>query len=250
INKSIDVNEGSNEIAAIEKTAATVNKLPADGDLFGAARANDTSEIAALLKSGINVDATNENGMSPLMCAVESESVEVVDLLLDKSDIEALNNNGINALGVAVNKNNIKMVKRLIEKGGAAVNCLIYKDNQTPLMLAVRKNQLEMAEYLLNKGASLRAATTNGWTPLAFAVHKKDLETINLLLDKKWDPPSEVNIVIGEYTLLMMAFSYDCDTRIINALLSAGADIKTSMKMAKDKKNDKLYNLLKNFKRR
>ena len=258
INKVISVNDGSDEIAAaVGKDIVPVNKSVGEAELlFKAVSNNDTSEIAALLKKGIAVDATNENGMSPLMSAVKNGSMEAVGLLLEASDIELRNDKKINALGMAVTANNIEIARLLIEKGGAAVNCYLCNDNQTPLMLAIGKYEVEMARLLIEKNASLTATNKYGWTPLAYALYKKDAEMVKLLLDKKWDPASDVNVKIGEYTLLMMAVNYDCDAEIIAALLNSGADIKTKTKkgltvldIAKNK-NNKIYNLLKNFKRR
>lgn len=240
---------GENQIVDLANDTASV--------WFNAARNNNTSEMQLLLSKKVNVNLQNKEGMSALMIAVESNCVEIVNLLLDKSDINICNYNNINALGIAIAQNNIKLVKLLIETGGAPVNCFLNKDNQTPLMLAIGQNQIEIADYLLQKGASLTAANQYGWTPLAYAVYKKNWELVNLLINKKWEPPSDVNAKVGECSILMMAVNYDCNDRIINGLLNNGADVEiknekglTAIDIAKSKKDNKIYNLIKNYKRK
>ena len=109
-------------------------------------------KAAALLSSGADVNTKDRDGTTPLMWAVEKDSLEVVKGLLDNgAEVEAKDNNGQTALMDAAYRGYLKMVGLLVEKG-ADVNA---KDGhgRTALTWASRNHHTQIVEFLKAHGA-------------------------------------------------------------------------------------------------
>jgi hypothetical protein len=96
--------------------------------------AGDIDLIRRVLESGVNVNATDYYGRTPLMIVIENNRVDVVDLLIEYgANVNMADNNGHTPLMYAI-FSNVDVVGTLIANG-ANVNA---RDNRrrTPLMLA------------------------------------------------------------------------------------------------------------------
>ena len=86
--------------------------------LFDAVRFSIRSEIQRIIKTGVNINAKDNDGWTPLMIAADKGDVETVRLLIELgADVNLLNSDGETALMLTAFCNNIKTSKLLVSKG-------------------------------------------------------------------------------------------------------------------------------------
>jgi general secretion pathway protein A len=123
----------------------TLLKRAEDGDAAG---------IRALLAEGVQPDARDGSGLTPLMLAIIHDHQAAIEVLLG---------------------------------GGARVDTR-NEAGQTPLMLAAIGNRPAIIQTLLARGGDINARTTAGWTALMYAAWKGHAEVARALLDRGADP--------------------------------------------------------------
>jgi ankyrin repeat protein len=137
--------------------------------LLQAAEDGNVDKVQKLLDKGANIEATNDDGWTPLHWACRNGCVEVVEMLLDKrANIEARDNGGWTPLHEACYKGHVEVVKLLLDKG---TNIEATDDDLgwTPLHAACFWGRVEVVEMLLARGANAEATDNNGKTPLDLA---------------------------------------------------------------------------------
>ena len=93
--------------------------------LFVAVKYGIRSEIQHIIKNGVNINAQDTDGWTPLMIATDKEDIETVKLLIELgADVNMLNSDSETALMLSAYCNNEKIGKLLIEKGA----CVTFKD--------------------------------------------------------------------------------------------------------------------------
>ena len=99
------------------------------------------------------INKPNENGYTPLYCAILSENIDAVnDLLILGSDPNIQNNLGETSLHLSVNKNNLDSLFLLLK-----YNCDCNKQNKkgnTALHIAIEKNMGNIVQILLRNKAN------------------------------------------------------------------------------------------------
>jgi len=132
----------------------------------------ETEIVRLLLDSGAVVDQTNHFGWTPLMqaCINYSGDIAVVSELLTKgARINARNIGGETAIMRIAGQNKIPLFKFLLEHG-AQVDEIAYNDRNN-LILAMANGWREEAEILLKAGADPNFThPSDFWTPLMYAV--------------------------------------------------------------------------------
>jgi ankyrin repeat protein len=206
----------------------TKRELEAKESIHAAAETGNIEAVKQHLADGVNMNAEDMIGWTPLYFAIDEGHTEITELLIAKgADINAKNASaiGLNAedirgwtpLHCAVKKasrtGEMDVVELLIIKG-ANVNAKDEaKDDggKTPLHWAVGFGQKEVVELLLRKGADVSAKDDLGMTPLHGASgYQKDAEKIAELLlangaevnakrDGGWTPLNEVVIASETY---------------------------------------------------
>jgi ankyrin repeat protein len=215
--------------------------------LFGSAK-----DLTALLDNGLSPNSRTASGTTLLMMAASDESR--VRLLLDRgADAEARSKSGIDALTVAsMYRGTASSLRLLLGAGsGKTVDDVAPEDvriKNPPLVRASRSGDMENVKLLLDRGFDpsdgLSQAVTYGYPDIArlliaagASAHGTESSGINLLHWAAITNHPEVIPALVEagveinttdefgFTPLMYAATIDFgDARVLNALLSAGAD--------------------------
>ena len=117
-----------------------------DSSIHKAARDGHIEVVKKHLAAGVNVNAKDEGGVTPLLVAAAGGHMEIVELLITK---------------------------------GADVNAKAY--GGTPLHLAAIRGHKEIAELLIDNGADVNAQDVASRTPLDVAEEFNQPETADLL---------------------------------------------------------------------
>lgn len=139
------------------------------------------------LQAGVDLDARDENGRSPLYWAVFNGEKELVKLLVEKgADVNARGGPyRCTPLYWAAFYGDIDTAELLIANGADFM--ARDGDGETPLHYAAWNGQLEMVEFLIEKGADVNARDEFGSIPLHYAGFARATEVVNLLIAKGAD---------------------------------------------------------------
>jgi len=87
-------------------------------DLFDAVKLNETAKVVDLVSKGLDVNATDHLGMTPLMYATRHEDGALISYLISQgADVNAKNNAGATAIFIATRHNHLSTVAKLITAG-------------------------------------------------------------------------------------------------------------------------------------
>jgi uncharacterized protein len=172
-----------------------LSAAPNDARVADAAMAGDREAVRSLLKQGVDVNAAQGDGTTPLHWAARRGDVELAQMLI---------------------------------YAGANVRATTRLGGWTPLLMAAQLGHAKMIETLLNAGADLKTTTVHGATPLMLASAAGNPDAVRLLLSKGGDV-NAAESARGE-TALMFAAAYN---RIdaMRLLIDAGADVKRQSKV-------------------
>ena len=85
-------------------------------DLMKATLKGSSSSVIQLLKSGADVNAKNNEGVTPLMVASGTGNKTILDILLSAgADVNATSNDGVTALMLAIYTNKISSAETLLK---------------------------------------------------------------------------------------------------------------------------------------
>uniref|UniRef100_A0A8C7UNI8 Ankyrin 3 n=1 Tax=Oncorhynchus mykiss TaxID=8022 RepID=A0A8C7UNI8_ONCMY len=147
-----------------------------------AARAGNLEKALDYLKSGVEINICNQNGLNALHLASKEGHVEVVaELLKLEANVDAATKKGNTALHIASLAGQTEVVKELVTNG-ANVNAQ-SQNGFTPLYMAAQENHLEVVRFLLGHNSSQSMATEDGFTPLAVALQQGHDQVVSLLLE-------------------------------------------------------------------
>ncbi|MFN7095826.1 MAG: ankyrin repeat domain-containing protein, partial [Burkholderiales bacterium] len=211
-----------------------------------AAQSEQNEMVMFLLNQGANIEAKTNEGSTPLHLAVSNEAI--VDTLLKAgAKINAQTNYGENALHLAAYKGYLASCKLLIQYN-INLNLKASRDF-TALHYAIEGNQIAVVEYLMNVGAYLQAKTDFlGLTPLHLAIVFGNFECVQLLLEQGAD--IETKGRLGGTPLHVAARKGQAE--LVKLLLSKGAQLQVQDGMLRtplhlavmEKDNDVVVKLL------
>uniref|UniRef100_A0A8C9RS90 Ankyrin 3 n=1 Tax=Scleropages formosus TaxID=113540 RepID=A0A8C9RS90_SCLFO len=168
--------------AKISLTVAFLLQSDSNASYLRAARAGNLEKALDYLKSGVDINICNQNGLNALHLASKEGHVEVVaELIKLGANIDAATKKGNTALHIASLAGQTDVVKELVTNG-ANVNAQ-SQNGFTPLYMAAQENHLEVVQFLLDNGASQSIATEDGFTPLAVALQQGHDQVVSLLLE-------------------------------------------------------------------
>ena len=145
-----------------------------------AAELGSIRQVRRFIEKGVDINAVNEDGETPLHMAVFNRNKDVFEFLIaNGAEVNAKSNDGDTILHDVAWAGETEMVSILI-KHGADVNA---RDNSgdTPLHEAVRKGRTAAVKQLIMNGADVTVADRRGRTALGIA-RKEHFKSIELLL--------------------------------------------------------------------
>ncbi|XP_043374992.1 ankyrin-3 isoform X31 [Dermochelys coriacea] len=157
-------------------------KSDTNASYLRAARAGNLEKALDYLKTGVDINICNQNGLNALHLASKEGHVEVVSELIKRgANVDAATKKGNTALHIASLAGQTEVVKVLVTNK-ANVNAQ-SQNGFTPLYMAAQENHLEVVKFLLDNGASQSLATEDGFTPLAVALQQGHDQVVSLLLE-------------------------------------------------------------------
>ncbi|KAK1643170.1 hypothetical protein QYE76_060975 [Lolium multiflorum] len=164
---------------------------------------------------GVDVDAFDDEGTTPLAYAVIGESVDTVTYLLDHGvDPDKANGEGFTALHHAAGTGNCKMVELLLAEGVSIDPVSVVG---TPLHVTAYDGHDEAMKILLENNADHNKIVPGIETPLLAAINASSVKCVKLLVEAGAD------VNDGLVTPLASAVNNGL-TACLKCLLEAGAD--------------------------
>ena len=235
------------ELSAVldEVPALAIGKGPHGRTLLhGVASRGNVDAARVFLEHGANIDATDDEGATPLVMAVIGKQAAMVHYLLDAGadptirltiegnpmakDLASLDQRDIYdtirkatvrksdpmmAWIEAVGRADVPEMKALLvlhpEYGSSP-----FPGTGWPLFHAIATGKREAVELLLDAHAPIDSKEEDGTTPLFLAVVSENADIVNLLIDRGADPNTVLSMAAGE-----------CKLGMLQLLLDRGADV-------------------------
>ncbi|XP_045557168.1 ankyrin-3 isoform X11 [Salmo salar] len=197
-------------------------KIDSNASYLRAARAGNLEKALDYLKTGVEINICNQNGLNALHLASKEGHAEVVTQLIKLgANVDAATKKGNTALHIASLAGQVDVVKELVTSG-ANVNAQ-SQNGFTPLYMAAQENHQKVVRYLLDHGSTQGIATEDGFTPLAVALQQGHEQVVSLLLEN--DTKGKVRL-----PALHIAARKD-DTKAVALLLQIdhNADVESKM---------------------
>ena len=154
-------------------------------DLHAAIRDDDIDEIKRITDlNAFDLNAREKGGSGPtgVMLAILNDKVRALRVLLDAgADVEATNEDGWTPLIVAAASNRPEIIRILIQEYSARLESRDLKKGWTAVFHAISVDSLEVVELLIENGASVTAKDKDGETPLDHARKRENEKIIDVL---------------------------------------------------------------------
>ncbi|MCA1959573.1 MAG: ankyrin repeat domain-containing protein [Desulfomonile sp.] len=148
--------------------------------LIAAVRKRDRNAVRQLLDEGADINAPDEDGVTPCMQAAVQGDAELVELLLQRgADVNRKDAMGSTALSLAIEGGNPRVVKALLARDRAR--------GSVELIEASRSGRGDVVKVLLQGGANANAQDEQGNTLLMLAAGAGDLPLVKMLLERGAD---------------------------------------------------------------
>jgi len=147
------------------------------------AEKGDPQAIRLFIELGVDVNACDERGLTPLMASSFNGNEEIALLLIRSgADVHATDTAGYGSLHWAAFNGYYRIAKILLEQH-ADVNAR-SQHGWTPLLQAATRGHLLACAQLLAGKADINLASNDGWTALHKAAANGHTEVVKLLLAK------------------------------------------------------------------
>jgi tetratricopeptide (TPR) repeat protein len=163
-------------------------KTAASKGIFATIGSNNyeaTKFILTSAESSFHIDQINEDGLTPLLLAVQNGQTKIVGLLLEndpKPDIKAKGKSGWTVLHYALWGPGRDEMLELLLRHGADVHASTKEG--TPLHFAATHNNVRAARRLISQNAALEAEDDAKRTPIVRAALEKKYEMVKLFLNE------------------------------------------------------------------
>jgi ankyrin repeat protein len=193
----IAAENGCNEVLKllIDKKAysndANGNTLLISAGIYGSGKNENQATIELLLKSGFDINAQNNDGVSVLINATRCANYDVIEYLIKHgANINVQTKSGLTPLILASIDNRSEVVS-LFLKEKAILNTMM-KNGNTALMLAIINNNQDIAKLLIDNGADVNIKNTLGKSAIQIARREKLTNIVLALKAKNADDPEVV----------------------------------------------------------
>jgi ankyrin repeat protein len=207
-------------VSGCQRSAVIVTEKPPsqDSKLISNVESEDVSGVRQALHAGVNADAPDQSGRTPLMIAALKGNREIVTILLDAgANPNASDSVGETSLMKAIESGNDDLLDLLLDRG-ANIAAKTRHSGMTALHLAANQVDVTALKVLLNRNPDLNLGDSNGNTALMHAAADFS-EAVPVLLAKGADVNAKN---AAGATALMFAVT---SQRNIKLLLDHGADI-------------------------
>ncbi|KIL94017.1 hypothetical protein FAVG1_02579 [Fusarium avenaceum] len=183
------------QISGLISQGANINGSNEDGrtPLRCAIKSDQAGAARLLLSAGVNTSSKGWSELPPLFQAASAGSLKVAQVLLEfGADVHSKAVSGQSHLVDVVNKGNATGVGFLLASGAAADTKDIT--GQQIIVMAAKKGSVELVRVLIDNGAEINATDIIGNTVLVTAIEKGDMNMLELLLDKGADTEARTNL--------------------------------------------------------
>lgn len=157
-------------------------QLLASGDIFHAARTNDTETLIQFLNNQGNIDTISNNGYSLLLLACYYNSFDVAKLLIEcNAKLDVSDRTGNTAL-IAASMQGIHPLVELLLQHGANVNAINHR-GANALLFAINFDHNEVMEILLRENIDVNQSDFSGRAAFEYASARNNSTAIFSLSD-------------------------------------------------------------------
>lgn len=169
--------------AFVSQVLASSELDSAKKDLFAAAEAGMENELERLLTGGVDVNLTDDDGLTALhYAAMGGSSAAAKTLINHHANVNATGNRNMTPLMIACARGFTEFALELLQCGADAT-IEFESPDLTPLMFACASNHLDTVRALIAHGVDFRAGNKNGVTPLHVACSTGRQKIAELLLE-------------------------------------------------------------------
>ncbi|KAF4457213.1 hypothetical protein F53441_777 [Fusarium austroafricanum] len=189
---------------------------PLVSTLCQAAILGDEKQVSGLISQCANINGRNEDGDTPLKCAIRADQARTTRLLLQAGARPSK----LPPLFKAASMGSLKVAQMLIDSGesvhsGSSPGHSYFAD-------VVTKGNIDGIRFLLDNGAPVHATTAGNEDLILYAVKAKNIELVRLLLDYGANPNAEN--ILKQSTLYVAIQGGNAD--MVGLLLDRGASAK------------------------
>ena len=152
------------------QVAPSESEIAAYKGLHLAVAQGDFTAVKQLLESGLEIDARDDRGRTPLMVATYRRNMDLARFLIAHgADVNALDVQHYDMLTIAAVLNDVDLV-RLAVDSGADAGLVTSPYEGTALIAAAHLGHIEVVRALIKAGAPLDHVNNLGWTALIEAI--------------------------------------------------------------------------------
>lgn len=192
------------------------------GKIHDAVEENNLAEIKIELKKGVNIDAFDEEGDTPLYLACESGFLEIANFLFENgADINICNSKNYRAIDIASIEGNFEIIEWLIEVGAKIIP---EEERYNPLELAViYGNEPEIVRLLIKNGMDPTPREKRGkyYSCLHWANQENHFESLKAMVEMGAD----INFRNENGSTTLEQAAGQGNLKIVEFLIGVGADI-------------------------
>mmetsp|Transcript_25235 Transcript_25235/g.42570 ORF Transcript_25235/g.42570 Transcript_25235/m.42570 type:complete len:814 (+) Transcript_25235:105-2546(+) len=191
-----------------------------DTALILAIRNLNTPAVYGLLAAGINPNAPNQKGVTPISAASHKGDTDIIQMLVDAgASVNAMNSTGSTALIQASHFGHLSAVQLLLRHGGIAD--FTNSKGTTALMRASQEGYVEIVVILLAAKSEVNRKNNEGMNSLMLASQRGHEKVVLVLV--KYGAAMDEQTSQGS-TALMLACKRGHE-RVVEVLVACGAEI-------------------------
>jgi len=143
-------------------------------------------QVKFLVERGVDINATDGYGHTPLMIAAGYGRLKTVKYLIDHgADIHLKNPKGYDALLLSSKYGYFKVVKYLIDMGANLQTT--NNKGDSAFLLSIRHDNLDIVKYFVEHGVDINQKDEKGYNAIMLSSYFGNMETIQYLIEKGID---------------------------------------------------------------